>query len=133
ICPQLVDSATALALRQTTQAPAVRDKRRRRRGEPAPDLSCPPTIRTMPFESIESSTRRPASSLSVVVPVVIVPPIASVRTALPPVQTPATNTAPPSSRASFLKLDLSWITAVFVAISVTLALAIPLELLRQSG
>jgi hypothetical protein len=108
----LVDRATALELRRTTMR-TVRDKSTARTSRPV-DLTCPPTIRTMDHAS---PSMRPSP-----VPVVIVSP------------------APPQGwrrgrklNWSQIKLDLSWMAAAFVALSVTLALAIPLELLRQHG
>jgi hypothetical protein len=107
----LVDRATALALRRTTIR-AVLDKSAARSSYPV-DLICPPTIRTMNHSS-------PGTRFSPV-PVVIVSP------------------APLGLRRgrklnwNQIKLDLSWMAAAFVALSVTLALAIPLELLRQHG
>lgn len=114
---QVVDPATALELRRTTRPTATRDKRCPR-PLAALDFSCPPTIRTR---------TEPESS----VPVVMVPPAPSC---------PASSHSPQidSSRikldlSSRIKLDLSWLTAAFVALTVTGALAIPLELLRQHG
>jgi hypothetical protein len=112
LATHLVDRATALELRRTTMR-TVRDKSAPRTSRPV-DLTCPPTIRTMDHSS---PSTRPSP-----VPVVIVSP------------------APPQGwrrgrklNWGQIKLDLSWMAAAFVALSVTLALAIPLELLRQHG
>jgi hypothetical protein len=102
-----VDRATALALRRATM-PGVRDKGLSRRQSSA-DISRALLICTR--EHASSSTRRSG------VPVVIVSPTGR------------------GKRLSWsqIKLDLSWMAAAFVALTVTLALAIPLELLRQHG
>jgi hypothetical protein len=108
----VVDRATAQALRRSTTPAGVRDKRGGGRCLPAPSLLCAPTIRTLPA---------PPEAASTPVPVVIVPGQALALMA-------------PSERPERrLRLDLSWMAALFVALSVTLALAIPLELFRQNG
>lgn len=106
LCANLVDHATALELRRATTR-AVRDKRRARTPVPM-DFSCPPTIRTL-----DTPASAPAR-----VPVVIVG-------KSPAVRAPASGVA--------IKLDLSWLVAAFVALSTTLAFAIPLEIFRQHG
>lgn len=112
---KLVDGATALELRRTPRPAAPRDKRCAR-PLVAEDFTCPPTIRTRP----DTASSPPSSA----VPVVMVP-------AAP--MSPPVASCPSPVTSPRIKLDLSWITAAFVALSVTGALAIPLELLRQHG
>lgn len=106
-----VDPATAQALRRTTAPEGSRDKKRRPAGVPLPKSFREPTIRTLPDHAEEASA-----------PVVLVPasphhPLAEI------VQSPA------RTQGSF-RLDFSWMAAVVVAVSVTLALVIPLEFLH---
>lgn len=111
----MVDRATAQALRRLMTLAGVCDTGRRPRCAPTPSVLCSPTIRTLPVTSETESTP---------VPIVIVP-------------TQALASAAPSGRLGRcmdrVRMDLSWMLALFVALTVTLALAIPLELFRQNG
>lgn len=110
---QLIDRATALALRKITRSGAK--ARQRACEEPAPDLACPPTIRAIDMPLRVGDPR---------VEVVIIAPRQAIwAMAFHWVR-------------RFLvghDVDRAWITAVAVAVSTTLALAIPLEILRQHG
>jgi hypothetical protein len=100
----IVDRATALALRRTTRG------KKHGRSTPIPSLLSSPTIHNLPAHG--------ASSLDA--PVLFVP-------AVP--RGEGLVVRPPSSLAR-LGVDLSWMIALVVALGVTLALAIPLELFR---
>jgi hypothetical protein len=102
-----VDRAASLALRRTMM-PGVRDKGLSRRRSSV-DISRALIICIS--EHAASSARRSS------IPVAIVSPTGR------------------GKRLSWsqIKLDLSWMAAAFVALAVTLVLAIPLELLRQHG
>lgn len=108
----IVDRATALALRRTTSAGLCGKKQGR--STPIPSLLSSPAIHNLPATKGASSPQ---------VPVVIVP-VAPRRDAL---------AARHQSLLARLGVDLSWIAALFIALGVTLALAIPLELFRQNG
>lgn len=111
----IVDRETAQALRRMMTLTGVCDTKRQPRGVPAPSSLCAPTIRTLSVTSEAESTP---------VPIVIVP-------------TQALASVAPSGRLGRcmdrVRMDLSWMLALFVALTVTLALAIPLELFRQNG
>jgi hypothetical protein len=109
----LVDRATALALRRTTARAGRGGKKHG--STPVPSGFSTPTIRHLPA---------PLAASSIDVPVVIVPDPSSVGVA---------RAARPQPLLARLRSDLSWMTALFIALSVTLALAIPLELFRQNG
>jgi hypothetical protein len=111
----IVDRATAQALRRMMTLGGVGDTMYRPRGVPALGLLCTPTIRTLPVTSEAESTP---------VPVVIVPEQALASVA---------STGRPERALDRIRMDLSWMIALFVALTVTLALAIPLELIRQNG
>lgn len=103
----IVDRATALALRRTTRG------KKQGRSTPIPSLLSSPTIHNFPAHGASSAN----------MPVLFVP-------AAP--RGEALVVRPPSL-LSRLGNDLSWIIALVIALGVTLALAIPLELFRQNG
>lgn len=116
IATPIIDLATARELRRTTDG--GRNKRRRRgRTTPAPDLSCPPTIRTLPVDPSEPEEPPPSSVMIL-------------------------NESEACGQISALRaqwiavrheLDATWFTALALAVTVTLALALPLEIFRQHG
>lgn len=104
----IVDRATTLALRRTVAG--SRDKRRCC-GITVPSVVSNPRILNLPA----TMGAHPMD-----VPVVIVHQPSSACEILP---------VGPQDQIDRIRLDLSWIAALFVALSVTLAIAIPLELL----
>ncbi len=132
-----VDRETALALRRTTaSSPVARQARKGRRLPRAlAALAQSPLICTLPPEA-EAETEAPKSSVPVViVPSVPVAPKAAPETALQAAPKAAAQAERPRtlSLRARVQLDLSWMVAILVALFVTLALAIPLELFRQNG
>ena len=103
----IVDRATAMALRRTTRG------KKQGRSTPVPSLLSTPTIHNLPAKGAASAEA----------PVLFVP-------AVP--RSEAMVVRPPSVLAR-LGVDLSLMIAIVVALGVTLALAIPLELFRQNG
>jgi len=107
-----VDGVTAKALRTITAKAARRTARRTRRS--LTELFRAPVICTLPVADAPE-TRDSVLLLATEESGIALPPSLAERV------------------TARLHVDVAWLTAVVIALSVTLALAIPLELFRQNG
>lgn len=109
-----IDLATAKALRKSTAKASRRTERRNRRS--LMELFMAPVIHTLPHQ--EAPETKPSVLL-----------LATEESAI--ASSPRGSLA--QRLSARIRVDLAWVTAMFVALSVTLALAIPLAFFRQDG
>jgi hypothetical protein len=113
-----VDLATAKALRKSTAKASRHTQRRNRRS--LTELFMAPLICTIPTP--EAPQEAPETKPSVLL-------MATEESAI----TPRPRGSLAQRLATRIQVDLAWLTAMFVALLVTAALAIPLALFRQNG